>query len=111
MSLIEQKVVNDVVIKKVNLTKATKEHAEEFKILLNGSNNGYNNVIIDLSECRVIDSTFVSALAAAFKNKNGYSLKLVANHPDVLSQLELTGLVKIYETYSNTNEAVASFKN
>jgi anti-anti-sigma factor len=112
MKIVDHKVVENIAVKKVNLTRATKEHAEEFKkLLFRNSNNGYNNVIIDLSRCEFIDSTFISALISALKdqNKNGYTLKLVTKHPDVQSIIELTGLVKVFETYKSVKEAISSY--
>lgn len=112
MSLIVQRIVNNTIaVKKVKLISATKEYAEDFKVDFFNNLNGYNKVVIDLSKCEVIDSTFVSALAAIQKNKNRHSLKLVASHPDVQSVLELTGILKIFETFKTVKEAVSSFKS
>jgi anti-anti-sigma factor len=102
-----------IVIKHVNLTRATKEHAEEFKkFLLKDINDKSDKIIVDLSSCEFIDSTFISSMVVALKavNKIGGVLKLVANHLDVQSVLELTGMLKIFDIYRDVNEAIGSFR-
>ena len=100
-----------VIVKQVHLTRATKDHAEKFKkFLLKDINEKNNKVIVDLTECEFIDSTFISTLVIALKsvNKLKGSLKLVAVQSDVLSILELTGLVKVFDVFKNLNEAMGS---
>jgi anti-anti-sigma factor len=102
-----------IIIKHVNLTRAKKEHAEEFKkFLLKDINDKSDKIIVDLSSCEFIDSTFISSLVIALKavNKIGGVLKLVAIHSDVQSVLELTGMVKIFNIYKDVNEAIGSFR-
>lgn len=102
-----------IIIKRVHLTRATKEHAEEFKkFLLKDIGDKNDKIIVDLSSCEFIDSTFISSLVIASKavNKIGGVLKIVAIHSDVQSVLELTGMVKIFDIYKDVNEAVGNFK-
>jgi len=102
-----------ILIKQVHLSRATKEHAEKFKkFLLKDIKEAESKIIVDLSECEFIDSTFISSLVVGLKTitKAGGSLKVIAVHSDVLSVLELTGMVKIFEIFKNVKEAVASFK-
>ncbi len=101
-----------IFIKYVHLTRATKEHAEKFKkFLLKDIKEKNNKVIVDLSQCEFIDSTFISSLVIALKSitNTGGSLKLIAVHSDVLSILELTGMVKVFGVYKSLKEAMASF--
>ena len=101
-----------VIVKQVHLTRATKDHAEAFKkFLIKDINEKNNKIIVDLSECEFIDSTFISTLVIALKsvNKIKGSLKLVAIHSDVLSILELTGLVKVFEVFKSVKEATGTF--
>lgn len=105
--------VQNIIIKHVHLKRATKEHVEEFKKFLNNDIEDIDQtLIIDLSECECIDSTFISALVIALKSvtKNNGLLKIVASHPDVQSILELTGMIKVFETYNSISEAILSFE-
>ena len=96
----------------VHLSRATKENAEEFKkILLNDIEKGFSKIIVDLSACMFMDSTFLSSLVIALKSlsKTGGGLKLVASHPDTLAILELTGMVKVFEIFKSKEDALKSF--
>lgn len=102
-----------IIVKYVNLSRATKEHAEKFKkFLMKDIKDKNDRIVVDLSVCEFIDSTFISALVIALKSVNnlGGVLKLVAVHSDVQSVLELTGMVKLFDIYKDVKEAVTSFK-
>ncbi len=104
--------VKGILVKYVHLTRATKDHAEQFKkFLMKDIEENYNKIIIDLNECEFIDSTFISSLVTGLKavNQKGGSLKIVANHSEVQSVLELTGMVKVFEIYKDVKEALESF--
>ena len=103
----------DIVIEEVNLVKATREQAEEFKIiLLNHIEEGNTKLVIDLHQCDFVDSTFLSTLLIALKAvmaKSG-SLKIAALKNEVAEVMEATGMYKVFEIYSSISEAVESFK-
>jgi len=104
--------IKGILVKHVHLTRATKDHAEKFKkFLMNDIEDNNHKMIVDLSECEFIDSTFISSLVTALKaiNQKGGSLKIVANHSEVQSVLELTGMVKVFDIYKNVKEAVENF--
>ncbi len=103
----------DIVIEEVNLVKATREQAEEFKIiLLNHIEEGNTKLVIDLHQCDFVDSTFLSTLLIALKAvmaKSG-TLKIVALKNEVAEVMEATGMYKVFEIFSSTSEAIESFK-
>lgn len=104
----------EVIIEVVNLVRATKEQAEEFKlILLRHIANNKVKIIIDINQCDFLDSTFVSSMLIALKAtiKKGGNLKIAAPKHDVAEMLEATGLNKVFDIYSNVTEAVKSFAN
>ncbi|HSP88760.1 MAG TPA: STAS domain-containing protein [Ignavibacteriaceae bacterium] len=108
-----QEEIKGIIIKHVHLSRATKDHAEKFKkFLINKSGDLPGKIIVNLNECEFIDSTFISALLTGLKeiNQNGGSIKIVAAYPEVLSVLELTGMMKVFEIHKNIDEAVISFK-
>jgi anti-anti-sigma factor len=96
----------------VDINRATFKEAEEFKKLLNKDiDSGYSKIIVDLSNCRFIDSTFLSTIVTALKkvSKIGGNLKLAGVHSETQALLELTGTVKVFEIYETKDEAVKTF--
>ena len=107
-----REVKKDIIIEVVHLSRATKENAEAFKkILLADIEKGNNKIIVDLSECMFMDSTFLSSLVIALKSlsKVNGSIKLIAIHQDTLAILDLTGMVKVFDVYKSKKEALTSF--
>lgn len=105
--------INEVVIETVGISRATFKEAEEFKKLLdNDIDAGFTKIIVDLTSCTFMDSTFLSTIVTALKkvSKTGGSLKLVGVHSEAQALLELTGTVKVFEIYKNKSEAIESFK-
>ena len=103
----------DVIIEVVNLTKATTEQAEEFKlILLKHIDDRNTKLIVDLHQSDFVDSTFLSTLLIALKAtiKKGGSLKLASPKHDVAEVLEATGMNRVFDVYSNISDAISSFK-
>ena len=105
---------NGIIVETVNLIKATKEEAEEFKgILLNHINDGNIKLLIDLERCIFVDSTFLSALIVAQKAamKDGGSLKLLSPNNEVAEVLEATGMHRVFDIFSGIEPALASFNS
>ena len=107
-----RKVEGDVVILKVNLPRATFKEAEIFrdKILYDILTNKLK-IIIDLSICEYIDSTFLGALVIALKkiSERGGEIKYVIPKPEALYLLKLTGLYGVLNLYRTSEDAVDSF--
>lgn len=73
---------------------------------------GKNNIIVDLQEVRFVDSSGLGALVSGFKNasaRNG-NLKLCGLQPQVQSMFELTRLHRVFEIFTDRNQAFNSFK-
>lgn len=72
---------------------------------------GKCNLIVDLSSVRFIDSSGLGALVSGFKNASARegNLKLCSLQPQVRSMFELTRLHRVFEIFSNHDEALASF--
>jgi len=107
-----QEEIKGIIVKHVHLTRATKDNAEEFKkFLIKDISKGKKKLIVDLSECEFIDSTFISSLVIALKaiNNNNGVMKIVARNSDISSVLELTGMIKVFEIYKNVKDATVSF--
>ncbi len=103
---------DDVIIETVNLTRATLKEAEEFKqTLIQEIETGTKKIVVDLSECEFIDSTFLGALVVSLKKITNYGgdLRLVGFQPAVHSMFELTRMYRVFESFKTKEEAVQSF--
>lgn len=110
-SIVEEK-IGDVLVEIVNLDRATLNEAQELKDNINRRiNEGYRKVIIDISACDFVDSTFLGVLVGSLKKltKINGDLKIVGFRPAVKSLFELTRLFRIFETYTDLQDAIKSF--
>ena len=101
-----------IIVEVVNLTRATLKEAEEFKqILLKDIELGWRKIIVDLTDCEFIDSTFLGALVVSLKRITGLGgdLKLVGFQSAVESMFQLTRMYRVFETFPTRDEAVKSF--
>lgn len=107
-------VVDDIAIVTVDLLVATQRDAKPFwneleeKSILN-----WDKIIIDLSFCTFIDSTFVGILVKIFKTVNGKNGKMKLVFPEKNSTIyfHTTGITKVVECYNTLSEAMNSFKS
>lgn len=105
--------IEDVILLTVNLQRATLVEAEEFKdILINDIQRGFKKIVVDLSSCEFIDSTFLGSLVVSLKKLTGLGgdLRLVGFQPAVHSMFELTRMYRVFESFKSSDEAVESFK-
>ena len=103
---------NDVVVLTVNLNRATLVEAEDFKqVLVNDIQRGFKKIVVDLSSCEFIDSTFLGSLVVSLKKLTGLGgdLRLVGFQPAVHSMFELTRMYRVFESFKSAQEAVQSF--
>jgi anti-anti-sigma factor len=111
MEIIEE-VIDDIIVEIVNLERATLSEAEELKFNVNEKiTAGYKKIIIDLTAVEFIDSTFLGVIVNTLKKvaKMGGDLKLVGFKPSVRSMFELTRLFRVFESYSELQDAIKSF--
>jgi anti-anti-sigma factor len=104
--------INDVVVITVNLKRATMVEAEEFKeVLVNEIQRGIKKIVVDLSACEFIDSTFLGGLVVSLKKLTALDgdLRLVGFQPAVHSMFELTRMYRVFESFKSADEAVKSF--
>ncbi len=113
MAIIEE-VIDDIVVEIINLDRATLREADQLKNLINDKIElGYKKIIIDLSTVEFIDSTFLGVLVNTLKKVAALKgdLKLVGFKPAVRSMFELTRLFRVFESYSDLQDAIRSFTN
>jgi anti-anti-sigma factor len=105
--------IYDVVVEVVNLSRATyKEAGQLKKILDNDIENKVQKIIVDLSQCEFIDSTFLGVLVLSLKAcaKIDGDLRLVRPVEIAKSLMEKSGTLNVFNIYDSLNDAVQSFE-
>ena len=108
----EKKIEKDVVIELVNLTRATYKEAQEFKkILEEDIEKKYKKLVVDISQCEFLDSTFLGVLVYAKKgtNKIGGDIRIVEPTSVFKALREKTSTLNVFDTYKTVEDAVNSF--
>ncbi len=106
------KAYGKVTVITVSLARATLQNAIPFKdFVLKQLAEDKRNIVVDLSACEYLDSTFLGALVSSLKKTvaSGGDLKLV--YSSELSSLifEMTSMNKVFEAHKDLDEAIASF--
>ncbi len=105
--------VDDVIVIEVNLIRSSIDEAIAFrKIAEEEINSGHTKLVIDLSKCDYIDSTFFGALimASGMMNDIGYKLKVVK--PAISGEyiFTTTHTLRLFDIYKTREEAIKSFE-
>jgi anti-sigma B factor antagonist len=107
--LIEQK--GTVVLLTVQEERLDAHNSGELKAqMLKLFEEGKNDLVIDLQSVRFIDSSGLGALVSGFKNASSRSgsLKLAGLQLQVKSMFELTRLHRVFEIFTDADEALSS---
>jgi anti-anti-sigma factor len=105
--------VNDLVIEIVNLSRATYKEAGQLKKSLDEQiQNKQKKIIVDLSQCEFIDSTFLGVLVLSLKSsaKIGGDIRLVKPDEVVKTLMEKAGTLNVFNLYNSMEEAIKSFE-
>lgn len=108
------KVVDDVVIEKIHFTRATQKEATIFKSRLDRYLSlKHYKIIIDLTECFFIDSTFLGVMVVSLKRvfQKGGEIKFVINNDSLLKIIKDIKLDRVFNIYSTELEALKSFED
>ncbi len=103
---------NDVSIISVREERVDAHNSNDLKDgLKNLFDEGKKNVLVDLRDVRFIDSSGLGALVSGLKNAISHqgTLKLSALQPQVKSMFELTRLHRVFDIYSDTEDAMDSY--
>ncbi|MBK7630532.1 MAG: STAS domain-containing protein [Ignavibacteriales bacterium] len=109
----KREVVRDLVVHKLNFTRATFKEAQQFRdIVIEDISSKNLKIIIDLSECDYIDSTFLGALVIVLKKiaEVGGEIKYVKPTASALALIKLTGLYSVFNLYHSAQDAIDSFE-
>lgn len=110
MEAIKRTVRDDIVIEKVNLIRATMNEAFEIKEILGDDIFDFNKVIVDLTSCDYVDSTFLGALVFSYrkmKEKNG-TISLVISTNFLSKSFIYSEITSIFKVYYSLKEAIES---
>ncbi len=113
MADFERKVFDGYLVEIVSLTRATAKEAKEFKQILDEDIlYGHQNLIVDLSKCEFMDSTFIGVMVITYKKLKGRGgqMKLIKPGLFANSLLNYTGTIELFETFESLEDAVKSFE-
>jgi anti-anti-sigma factor len=107
-----KEIYEDVVIEIVNMTRATLKEAIDFKTILTSEiDTGCRKMIIDLSGCEYMDSTFLGTVVVALKKIANVNGNLVLIYPKTFAydMLHVTGSMKLFEVFESMDQALQYF--
>ncbi|MDH3268834.1 MAG: STAS domain-containing protein, partial [Ignavibacteria bacterium] len=114
MESIERKIENYAVVFNVNLVRATLNEATEFKDYLAESIlDSDKDIIVNLSACEHLDSTFLGVLVSGYKKLKSKNRNLVIIEPVDQSSIFLTlnSIGKIFPLYTSVQVALEDIEN
>lgn len=108
-----KQVEENITVITVNITEASMNQSEDFKnyLYLNCTEEA-PKLVIDLSQIKYMDSSFIGALVSGLKHvltKQG-EMTLVNIQSDVMALFELTRLDKVFKIYPTVTAAINSLK-
>ena len=105
---------DDVFIIAVNLSRSTINEAFAFrKVVEEEINSGHTKLVIDLSKCDYIDSTFFGAIIMALNmmNDSGRKLRIVKPVNPKESIFITTNTLGLFDVYKTREDAIKSFES
>src|ERR1035437_1607963 len=96
-----------ILVEVIDLDRATLLDVEEFKkILFEDIQTGWRKIIIDLTECKFIDSTFLGTIVIALKKITELGVGI---QPETQIMFQLTNMNQIFKIFENREDALQSF--
>jgi len=95
----------------VNLTRATLKESKILKSIIEGQMIiGIRKLVIDISQCEFIDSSFIGSLVVAQKKMEEKGGKIMLINPVKLDRdlFHVTNTLRIFKIYQTREEAVES---
>ncbi len=105
--------IDDVFVIVVNCTRSTMLEANEFKKLIKDEiNSGHYKLVIDLTKCKYVDSTFFGVIMMTFgmMRDKGFKLKVVKQAISGESIFTTTHTLGLFDIYKTREEAIKSFE-
>lgn len=106
-------IVDNVDVISVNLIRATVENAISFKEYLNRFIGKKSELILDLSECVFLDSTFMGVIVSALKRSVSLQgdIRIVLTDETESVIFYVTRMDNVFKIYESIDDAVESYKN
>ena len=114
MESIERKIEKYAIVFNVNLIRATLNEAVEFKDYLAEAITDFDkDIIVNLSACEHLDSTFLGVLVSSYKRLKTQNRTLVIIEPIDQSSIFLTlnSIGKIFPLYTSVKVALEDIEN
>jgi len=114
MELFERQIKKYAIVINVNLVRATLNEAAEFREYLNEAILGTDiDIVVNLSDCQHLDSTFLGVLVSSYKKLKSKNRSLVIIEPTDQSRVFLTlnSIGKIFPLYDSVSSALADIEN
>jgi len=106
--------IEGVAVISVNLSRATMNEAQELNGVIEKERiTGHKKIVIDISDCEFIDSTFIGVLILALKKVSvlGGDIKIVLPAKTQPNLFVATNTLKVFDTYETREEAIKSINN
>jgi len=103
---------NEIRIIKVNLSRATMNEAQEIKENLIEDLSDHKMIVVDLSDCQYVDSTFIGALVYSLKRYKETSgdIKLVISDSLVNDTFILSDIERVFSVYHSIQDAISAYQ-
>jgi anti-anti-sigma factor len=114
MESFEREIKKYAIVIKINLLRATLNEASEFKDYLNEAILGSDvDIVVNLSDCQHLDSTFLGVLVSGYKRMKKKNRTMVIIEPTDQSSVFLTlnSIGKIFPLYESVQSALEDIEN
>jgi anti-anti-sigma regulatory factor len=106
--IFSKELLNNYIVLKVNLLRATANESDLLKSYLSKlSLPVKNSIIFDLSSCSFVDSSFLSCIIS-FNNEKSVKIKLVVSDARQLAIFKITKLDSLFNIYTSLENALAA---
>jgi anti-anti-sigma factor len=111
MDAIERTFSNGIVVEKVNLLRASMNEAFRMKEYLIDDSIDHKQIIVDLSSCEYIDSTFFGALVFAYRKtrERDGAIVLVLSNTFLSKSFIYKEISSIFQVHHSIKEAITEF--
>lgn len=113
MDQFKLEIAEGIAIVKVDIPSATLREAKPmWDLFENEMIFDWRRIIIDLSSCSFIDSTFIGMIIKIFRRVNEMDSKIKLVFPQItdIESFRVVGITKIMECFNSVENAVKSFR-
>jgi len=104
--IFSSKIIGQYIVLTVNLIRATANEAEILrKYLTNFPKDTEKTIVVDLSKCNFVDSTFLSGIISYNKHTNS-EIRLVVSDRRQLAILKITKIDSLFKIYLDIDQAM-----